>query len=86
MKVKQFLVEIYGYDREKKKITEERDVLLLKYPEEYPLSPKDIINLVNALFVNAEDKWDLTHDILTIEDKLYKVTSGNTDYSEERLN
>ena len=85
MKVKQYLIELNSYDKEKKQITGNREAVLVKFKESYPTSPVDIILLLESMFINADDNYDMTQSILTIGDGSYKLGSGDTKYTDERF-
>lgn len=93
MKVKRFLVELQGYDKKKDKagktsgkVTTDREHVLLKFKETHPVNENDVVLLLESIYVDATDAWDVTQSILSIGDGHYKLGSGNMEYSEERFN
>ena len=85
MKVKQYLIELSKYNREKKEVTDEKEFLLVKCDEKKPMLATDIFLTLESIYVNIEDHWNLLHGILSIGDGYYKVGSGNIEYNEDRL-
>lgn len=85
MKAKKFLVELTKYDKENKKILSEKEAIILEFKETHPINSKEIIDLLLSIYVDSDDAWDMTQEILHIGDGHYKIGSGIIDYSEERL-
>jgi hypothetical protein len=84
MKVKNLLIEVGEYDKKKRKLTFNRDAVHIKTMDQANYDRKAIKTL-HALYVNHDDIWDSTHEILSIGGSSYKMSSGWTSYDEERL-
>jgi len=82
---KKFLIELMSYDIDKKCSIVDRQYMVVNVTGFEPFE-KDIQDIIHRSFVDSDDEWCLTHDILKIGKSHYKIVSGNMDYTDDRYN